>query len=75
MPSLFVSVICFFVCFLFSLSNQKSKEAKKLVITSYSYPPQVPTSKDFTYTSYTRALLNLFRNVMKYIKWWKIDWT
>ena len=40
------------------------------IYTSYSYR-QVPTSKDFTYT---RTLLNLFRNVMKYSNWWKIDW-
>ena len=40
-------------------------------MTSYSYH-QVPTSKDFTYT---RALLNLCRNVMKYSNWWKIVWT
>ena len=32
------------------------------IYTSYSYR-QVPTSKDFTYT---RTLLNFFRNVMKY---------
>ena len=32
----------------------------------------MPTSKGFTYT---RAPLNLFRNVTKYSNWWKIDWT
>ena len=32
----------------------------------------MPTSKGFTYT---RVPLNLFRNVMKYSNWWKIDWT
>ena len=31
----------------------------------------MPSGKDFTFT---RALLNLFRNVMKYSYWWKIDW-
>ena len=30
----------------------------------------MPTRIDFIYM---RALLNLFRNVMKYSKWWKID--
>ena len=32
----------------------------------------MPTSKDF---AHTRALLNLFRNVMQYSNWWKIDCT
>ena len=31
----------------------------------------MPTSKDFTCT---RALMNMFRNVMKYSNCWKMDW-
>ena len=32
----------------------------------------MPKSKGFTYT---HAPFNLFRNIMKYSNWWKIDWT
>ena len=31
----------------------------------------MPTREDFTYTN---ALFNVFRNVMNYSNWWKIDW-
>ena len=44
---------------------------KYLEYTSYSYR-WVPASKDFTCT---RALFNLFRNVMNYSNLLKIDWT